>query len=625
MRGTSPRSSTNLSTRVIESVTSAVEPYEDDTLPTANNVDVGESSSAVGTSGHSVSNSDGKVLHAPAAEDETLDELRTIFFESQSRSPTSLMSKKFEHAETGGVPYFVVHRQNENLANHLRALDHELMDKGNLRLDVFNEELEFDLLFGRNIPVEGDHEGKKLLSGRVGVTFHSLRKANPSNTDLKRCLKEIRAFIQTEFGGFGKLDKISVVIRPAGRAEAQLEHVDGHCGQAGMSTSKSILIPIRRQRSTLFVGARKEADLMSGSLVCPILECGDVVELDTDRCVHLGYCCGCTPSDDVVSMLIFASITMSTRSSPRGTAYEDFSERIGCLPHTVFSTAISVPPVQNCVCCGRDIFHRVLTRIRCCGPCTDADPSRLHVVCDACTRWPCEALSPDKLATLEVAASTSSLMTFIHTSLVDDYGASRRCGHPCVSRISVDRRQQIRLYFSDIELTYAARWVVMLHTSNVLDAAIIGTCDESVMAFIERSVGGCQRQKLLVTLMFTFICVYALRIDDNPAEALFFNSNTIEAYIAARKEQLRGLIAFCSTPSAGQYHAIAQPFEVLLRRNMDALNTRCTCSSDIEASCLSRLRKGIKLPRPAVIDQRYCQFALMLKDEYMMRCSDGFD
>lgn len=459
----------------------------------------------------------------------------------------------------------------------------------------------------------------------MGVTFDNLRKANPNNTALKRCLKVIREYIGTTFGGDNKIDKISIVIRPAGRAESQLEHVDGNCVQAGNSTSTSILIPIRRQRSSLFVGARNEAEIMSGRLVCPLLESGDVVELDTDMCVHLGYCCGSTPMEDIVSMLIFESIKMSTLSATKGTAYEGLSERIGCLPHTVLSTAISVPPVQNCVCCGRDIFHRALLRIRCCQLCTDADPLRLlHVVCDACTSWPSEALTSDKLARLEAAASTSTLMAFLHTSLVDGYGTSRRCAHPAVSRVPFDPRQLIRLYFRESELSCAARWIIALHTSNVLDADVVDASDESVMDFVDRSVGGCQRQKWLLQLMFTFIRVFVMRSDDNPAESLFFNSNTLDAYIAKRKEQLRVLVTFCSSPCAEQYHYIGQPLEVLLSRNLEDLKTRCTCTAaDLsKASCLSLFRKVPIVRSLKVADARYSKFAATIKSEYVMRCCD---
>lgn len=73
------------------------------------------------------------------------------------------MSKNFEHAKFGSVPYLIVRRGDKTLARHLESLDHELMDNGSLKLSVFNDKLDYDLLFGRKIPVEGDHRQESTI------------------------------------------------------------------------------------------------------------------------------------------------------------------------------------------------------------------------------------------------------------------------------------------------------------------------------------------------------------------------------------------------------------------------------------------------------------------------------
>ena len=124
--------------------------------------------------------------------------------------------------------------------------------------------------------------------------------------------------------------------------------------------------------------------------------------------------------------------------------------------------------------------------------------------------------------------------------------------------------------------------------------------------------------------MLTFIRVFVMRSDDNPAESLFFTFNTLDAYIAKRKEQLRVLVTFCSSPCAEQYHYIGQPLEVLLRRNLEDLKTRCMCTAaDLsKASCLTLFRKVPTVRSLGVADARYSKFAATIKSEYEMRCCD---
>ena len=557
-----------------------------------------------------------------ADDNEDLDTVRASFFDYQARTPTTAMSQKFAKSETDGVPFFMVHRSDDDLAQLLQNLDNQLMENGTIRLDIFNEELEYDLLFGRKIPVDGDNQGKRLLSGRVGVSFDSLRRSNSRKQKLKQSLKDVEAYVRKRFGDGGDIDKIGFVLRPAGRAEAQLEHVDGNCSNAGKSTTKSVLIPLRRQRSTLFAGARSEEEIMNGAIACPLLERGDVIELDSDKCVHLGYCSGSTPAEDIVSVVIFASISFSTERSSKQGAYVDSSERIGCLPNDVMSTTLSTPPVLKCVCCSRDIIHRRLTKILACALCTQSEPSKLHVVCDACTRWPCDALSSEKLSCLTSgASSSSSLLAFIHRSLVDDYGTTRFCVHPSASRIPIDGRMVIRLYFSDDELFRAARWIIMLHTFNVLDASVVGHYDESVMSFVTRVLGSCDRLLWLTRIMLTFMGIYVMTTHDNCDEGLCFNVDAIDGYIASRKASLRSLITFCAHPTLAHYQVLGQPLEAVLRRNSE-LKTRCTCPDHETVGCLTKIDSAPRLPTSAQVDPRYNQYANALRNEYEMKCSD---
>jgi hypothetical protein len=273
------------------------------------------------------------------------------FFQSQLREPTSTASLQFCAAQHEGVPFLTVHRGDESLRQLMIDLDSVIMVNGTLNPSVFNEGLEYDLLFGRRIPMEGDHEGIELRSGRLGVSFEALLEANRVNVNLNRAVTRVKKHIEHTFGeSEGHVDKIGLVIRPCGRVEAQLEHVDGRCSDAGVSNTKSVLIPVRPQRSTLFVGARTATELMSGSLTCPYLEPGDAVELDADKCVHQGYCSRRSPIGDMVSICVFASVLYSRGRSRRSSSYAKETAQIGCTPHDVLKHGVPVPPVISCVC-----------------------------------------------------------------------------------------------------------------------------------------------------------------------------------------------------------------------------------------------------------------------------------
>ena len=116
-------------------------------------------------------------------------------------------------------------------------LGEQLITAGTLNLKVFNENAEFDLLFGRKIPLEDDHVGKFLLSGRVAVSFEAMREANPNNRQLLNAMDAMEKAIVQKFTGQGShIQKIGVIIRLAGRAESQLEHVVGRCSDNKVDT-----------------------------------------------------------------------------------------------------------------------------------------------------------------------------------------------------------------------------------------------------------------------------------------------------------------------------------------------------------------------------------------------------
>ena len=278
----------------------------------------------------------------------------------------------------------------------------------------------------------------------------------------------------------------------------------------------------------------------------------------------------------------------------------------------------------KCVRCSRDIIHRRLTKIVACALCTELDPLKLHVVCDACTRWPCEALSSEKMSCLRSNATSSSLLAFIQRSLVDDYGTSRFRVHPSASRIAIDGRMVLRLYFSDDELFRAARWIIILHTFNVLDASVVGEYDVNVMSLVARLLGSCDRLLWLTRIILTFMGIYVTSSNDNCDEALFFTLDSIDGYISSRKSSLRAVITFCAHPTLAHYEVLGRPLEAVLRRNAE-LKTRCTCADHETVGCLTKIDAAPRLRTSEQADPRYKQYAMALRSEYENKCSDKLE
>ena len=547
-----------------------------------------------------------------------------FFFNSQLTTPTSTASLAFGEAQHEGVPFVLIHRGDATLRQLVTALDILVMNEGTLDQSIFNDLLEYDLLFGRRIPVEGDHEGIVLRSGRVGVSFQSLREANSKNLALTTALGDLETHVQSTFGeGTARLDKIGLVIRPCGRVEAQLEHVDGKCSDAGKSRSKSVLIPLRQQRSTLFVGARTLSEIMSGCLSCPYLEPGDAASLDADKCVHQGYCSGRTPIGDMFSLCIFASLMYSRARSHKSSTYAKEIDQIGCLPHDVMKHGVPVPPVVSCVCCDRDIVNRVPQRMQICSLCADVNVRSLGVVCDACTRWLCEPLPREQQLRLQELAQSSKLLRFMSYSLFDEFGQTRLCNHPTSSRVPLDSRYRVRLYFSDNELRNAARWVIRLHTCNLLEASIEGETGigDDLKRIGEQLLGPCERLSWLTKLMLSFAGIFYVFSDDYPSNSLFFNAETLEDYIRGRKMKLSELVEFCSSPTADMYDLIGRPLNAMLTSNPFELRTRCSCVGIEERSCDASFDSIPTIPSTSTSwNQKYSMAMTNVKSAYYMKC-----
>ena len=491
-----------------------------------------------------------------------------------------------------------------------------------LNLKIFNDTIEFDLLFGRRIPLEDDHEGKLLLSGRVAVSFESMRDANSGNERLLTAMDDMEKVIALKFTDQGShIQKIGVIIRPAGRAESQLEHVDGQCSDAGASTTKSILIPLRPQRSTLFVCARTDADLLSGKIACPMMVCGDVTEHDADKCVHNGYCSSNTPDGDVVSLTVFASISFAQNLDRQRHSYAKSTEEIGCIPNAVISTALTIPPVKNCVVCSRDIINRNLACLRVCIACNGRETLGFHVVCDACNHWPCEAMPKASVDMLKESSERSCILNYIYRSQFDEYGNGRRCEHPTAVRLPLDIRHTIRLYFDDDEIRKSARWVLRLHVLNQLEAQPDSPyATLSILDFIDTLLGSCWRRRWLVKLVLAFVCIYYVQTEEDTSDALFFNNDAMLQYIRGRKSRLSALVDLITSPTAVDYEMFGQPFMSALSTQDTVLTTRCSCVDLRGRACASRFDDVpvLQIDRP-INNPSYSLMITQLKSKYEVK------
>jgi hypothetical protein len=161
----------------------------------------------------------------------------------------------------------------------------------------------------------------------------------------------------------------------------------------------------------------------------------------------------------------------------------------------------------------------------------------------------------------------------------------------------------------------------MLHTLNVLDASVVGDQDNSVMSFVARLLGRCDRLMWLTRIFLTFMGIYVMSTLDNFNDGLCFNIEAIDGYIASRKANLRALVTFCAHPTSAHYQVLGQPLEAVLRRNAE-LKTRCTCSDHETVGCLTKIGTAPRLPTIAQVDPRYNHFAMTVRSEYEMKCSD---
>ena len=538
------------------------------------------------------------------------------FFSSQARAASTNASRQLEGCAIDGVPFVRLHHADDHMRGVVSRLGEQLITVGTLNLKVFNENAEFDLLFGRKIPLEDDHVGKFLLSGRVAVSFEAMREANPNNRQLLNAMDAMEKAIVQKFTGQGShIQKIGVIIRLAGRAESQLEHVDGRCSDAGASTTKSILIPLRTQRSTLFVDARTDAALLSGKIACPLMFCGDVTEHDADKCVHNGYCSSGTPDGDIVSMTVFASISFDESLDRQRHSYAKATEEIGCIPNAVISTAIRIPPVKNCVVCSRDIVNRNLACIRVCVACNGREQHGIHVICDACNRWPCDAMpkeSVDKLKNDSDRSSILSLYIFID--------------HSTMSLVMVDvvntRRQSGNLLTSAIESACTS-------TTRKFDTVLDGYCVSMFSTYLTRFktlelaaslLGSCSRRRWLVKLVLSFACIYLVQSDDDTSDALFFNVDAMDEYIQGRKARLNALVDLCSSPTALDYEMFGRPLMCALSTQESEVSTRCSCVNLRDRPCssgfdvLPKLRGDGQITNP-----KYSMMVNNMKSKYEVK------
>ena len=544
------------------------------------------------------------------------------FFSSQARAASTNASRQLEGCAIDGVPFVRLHHADDHMRGVVSRLGEQLITVGTLNLKVFNENAEFDLLFGRKIPLEDDHVGKFLLSGRVAVSFEAMREANPNNRQLLNAMDAMEKAIVQKFTGQGShIQKIGVIIRLAGRAESQLEHVDGRCSDAGASTTKSILIPLRTQRSTLFVDARTDAALLSGKIACPLMFCGDVTEHDADKCVHNGYCSSGTPDGDIVSMTVFASISFDESLDRQRHSYAKATEEIGCIPNAVISSAIRIPPVKNCVVCSRDIVNRNLACIRVCVACNGREQHGIHVICDACNRWPCDAMPKESVDKLKKDSDRSSILSYIYRSQYDEFGNGRRCEHPTAVWQPLDIRHRIRLYFNDEEIRHSARWILRLHVLNVLDA--VQNSEYATLSVLELAaslLGSCSRRRWLVKLVLSFACIYLVQSDDDTSDALFFNVDAMDEYIQGRKARLNALVDLCSSPTALDYEMFGRPLMCALSTQESEVSTRCSCVNLRDRPCssgfdvLPKLRGDGQITNP-----KYSMMVNNMKSKYEVK------
>ena len=526
-----------------------------------------------------------------------------VFIQSQNAPAETVLSEKFSKClNDDSIPFVHVTRDVDGLANAVSALSKELLCDNATLSPLFNhDDLPVALLFGQNVPLKGDWKGEKLLSGRVSVPLNDLCGLYPQNVLLnaasKKLQKIVTKHVQKEYGSGQRVTVVraSVLLRPNGRVEAQREHVDGDPSNGGKSTMISCIIPLSHQMAPLFLDMTSEEAIARGILGLPELEVGDIVFLDADRAVHMGYQSSVTSPNELYTVALFMAfevVPLTSTPSLKGLLYGGIEDdEVGYVPHDILAQRLRVPAVASCACCRRLLVNRCLEDVCMCSKCLECEPVHRGgsvFICDACARWPKASMTPEMLDLLRRVQGENVINAYMLRSLISGNNNWRVCNHDTTLRQRVSIPMAMLLYLRMDEVVDIAKWFVkgLVGRAFIIEDLIDRSKYEDEDAldnFLRDCLGGCGRAHFAARAMLKSMNVHfvynSFETSTSLATSTGDNGNASE-YVKLMYTRGRSAVDFMLKPAVDQKFFVDLGDVVcdsIRRRDPREIDLRCTC------------------------------------------------
>ena len=573
-----------------------------------------------------------------------------VFLQSQTARAETVVSAKFSQClNDESIPFVHVARGVDGLANAVLAITKELFCENATLSPLFNhDDLPVALLFGQNVPLKGDWKGERLLSGRVSVPLNDLCELYPNNIPLNKACTQLQQimtkYVRKEYGKSQRVTVVraSVLLQPNGRVEAQREHVDGDPSNGGKSTMISCIIPFSRQMAPLFLDMTSEEAIARGILGLPELDVGDIVLLDADRAVHMGYQSTATSPNDLYTAALFMAfevVPLTSTTSSIGLLYGGIEDdEVGYVPHEILAELLRVPAVASCACCRRLLVNRSLEDVCICSGCLECEPVSRGgsvFVCDACVRWPKASMTPEMLDLLRRVQSDNVINAYMLRSLISGSNSWRVCNHDATLRRRVSSATAMLLYLRMDEVVDIAKWFVKglvgraFIFEDLIDRSKYADVD-ALENFLCECLGGCARAQFAARAMLKSMNVHFVYNSFEPSTSLA--TSTSDTGIAPDYVKLmfgRGRLAvdFMLTPSVDHKFFVDLGHVVcdsIRKRDPREFDLRCTCRARTKESgaCFAFSARGIDImfgPEASQQILNYAQMAATLRS--LMRTS----
>ena len=396
--------------------------------------------------------------------------------QTPDQSPLSVaMSNWYE----GGIRRLYVHHADQALRVAAQSVFSALFcTDGTPRPELFDN-VPFKKLFGRRMPVGEDDD--TLRSGRVLVDPANLTRHVPALDELKRLVLQSLTSVLARHMTIDNIGVVTeqLIIRGAGRIEAQQTHFDGLLSKAGATTTVSVIVALSPQNATLFHSYLEVDNFPASVFFAPRVFPGDYTGFDPDKVSHEGYLSG-TVDDGILSVpAMFYMIYVNQSTDEVVSLYEQASE-VTNYPHTILSKLLLTPIISCCKTCSRELVPSMGIQYMICSGCAEVE--RLPVLCEVCSRLRPVAVPCTLWTSAIVQHGPKSIVGYLGRSVLAAEPESehvtisnatfscrsRFCSHHSNAWIAFPTYRTVELVFKMNELRLAATWLLSLHHANIL-------------------------------------------------------------------------------------------------------------------------------------------------------------